>query len=163
QQRGRPEAVPEGRLRPDRPSQGVLYRHPRGRPGHDLPGVPPGPPAVACAVRSVMLKSPAHGRWSPAAARGGMPTQPREVGPMVHIHEDLKRTLAERHEEYRKLLAEHASCETRLQELQSKAALDDTERVETVNIKKQKLQLKDRMERIVREHLEREAGAGVRH
>ncbi|PYS96942.1 MAG: hypothetical protein DMF50_02565 [Acidobacteria bacterium] len=82
---------------------------------------------------------------------------------MVHIHEDLKRTLAERHEEYRKLLAEHASCETRLQELQSKAALDDTERVETVNIKKQKLQLKDRMERIVREHLEREAGAGVRH
>jgi len=82
---------------------------------------------------------------------------------MVHIQEDLKRTLAEKHEEYRRLLAEHASCESRLQELQSKAALDDTERVETVNIKKQKLQLKDRMERIVREQLEREAGAGVQH
>ena len=82
---------------------------------------------------------------------------------MVHIHEDLKRTLAERHEEYRKLLAEHANCESRLQELQGKAVLDDAERVESVNIKKQKLQLKDRMERIVREHLEREAGAGVRH
>lgn len=81
---------------------------------------------------------------------------------MVHGHEDLKRSLAESHEEYRRLLAEHQSCETRLQELQSKAALDEIERVETVNIKKQKLHLKDRMERIVREHLEREAGAGVR-
>jgi uncharacterized protein YdcH (DUF465 family) len=82
---------------------------------------------------------------------------------MVHDHEDLKRSLSEQNDEYRKLMAEHAHCESRLQELQGKATLDDGERVETVNIKKQKLQLKDRMERIVREHLERSAGAGVRH
>ena len=81
---------------------------------------------------------------------------------MVHIQEDLKRTLSENHDEYRKLLAEHASCESRLQELQGKAVLDDAERVESVNIKKQKLHLKDRMEAILRHHMERTSGAGVR-
>jgi uncharacterized protein YdcH (DUF465 family) len=77
------------------------------------------------------------------------------------IHEDLRRTLAEKHEEFRKLLAEHATCESRLQELQGKAALDETERIESVNIKKQKLHLKDRMEAILRQHLEGPAGAGA--
>ncbi len=82
---------------------------------------------------------------------------------MVHIYEDLKRTLAENDQEYRRLLSEHATCESRLQELQGKAVLDDSERVETVNIKKQKLQIKDRMEEILRRHSDREAGAGVHH
>ena len=77
------------------------------------------------------------------------------------IHEDLRRTLAEKNEEYRKLLAEHATCESRLQELQGKAALDETERIESVNIKKQKLHLKDRMEAILRQQLERPTGAGA--
>ena len=81
---------------------------------------------------------------------------------MVHIQEDLKRTLSENHDEYRKLLAEHATCETRLQELQGKAVLDDAERVESVNIKKHKLHLKDRMEAILRQHMERTTGAVVR-
>ncbi|OLD62577.1 MAG: hypothetical protein AUI47_11935 [Acidobacteria bacterium 13_1_40CM_2_68_5] len=81
---------------------------------------------------------------------------------MVHIQEDLKRTLSESHEEYRKLLAEHAGCENRLQELQGKAILNDSERLESVNIKKQKLFLKDRMEAILRHHMERTSSAGVR-
>jgi uncharacterized protein YdcH (DUF465 family) len=77
------------------------------------------------------------------------------------IHEDLRRTLAEKNEEFRKLLAEHASCESRLQELQGKAALEESERIESVNIKKQKLYLKDRMEAILRQHLDRPTGAGA--
>lgn len=77
------------------------------------------------------------------------------------ILEDLRRTLAEKNEEFRKLLDEHATCESRLQELQGKAALDETERIESVNIKKQKLHLKDRMEAIVRQHLDRPTGAGA--
>ena len=80
---------------------------------------------------------------------------------MVHIQEDLKRTLSESNEEYRRLQAQHASCESRLQELQGKAVLDDAERIESVNIKKQKLHLKDRMESILRQHLDRVTGAGV--
>jgi uncharacterized protein YdcH (DUF465 family) len=81
---------------------------------------------------------------------------------MVHILEDLKRTLSECNDEYRKLQTEHASCESRLQELQGKAVLDDAERIESINIKKQKLHLKDRMEAILRQHMERTSGAGVR-
>ena len=82
---------------------------------------------------------------------------------MVHNHEDLRRELAERNPEFRKLLDEHANYQTRLEELQGKAVLEDAERVETINLKKQKLQVKDRMERILREHLEKTAGTGVRH
>lgn len=82
---------------------------------------------------------------------------------MVNNHEDLRRELAERNPEFRKLLDEHAHYENRLEELQGKAVLEDAERLETVNLKKQKLQLKDRMERMLREHLDRVAGSGVRH
>lgn len=82
---------------------------------------------------------------------------------MVHAYEDLRKTLSERDQEYRRLLAEHATCESRLQELQGKAALEESERQETVNIKKHKLLLKDQMEQMLREHAERESSAGVRH
>lgn len=82
---------------------------------------------------------------------------------MVHNHEDLRRELAELNPEFRRLMAEHASYDTRLEELQGKAVLEDSERVETINLKKQKLQVKDRMERMLREHLEKTAGTGVRH
>jgi len=81
---------------------------------------------------------------------------------MVHNHEDLRRALEGSSAEYRKLIADHQTCESRLQELQGKAVLDETERVETVNIKKQKLQIKDRMEMMLRDYIERESGAGVR-
>ena len=80
---------------------------------------------------------------------------------MVHNHEDLKRTLAEKSDEFRRLMADHAECETRLQELQGKATLEENERVETTRIKKQKLLIKDRMETLLRAYLERTAGASV--
>ncbi len=80
---------------------------------------------------------------------------------MVHNPEDLKRTFAEKNEEFRRLMANHAEYETRLHELQGKATLEENERVETTRIKKQKLQMKDRMETLLRAYLERTAGAGV--
>ena len=82
---------------------------------------------------------------------------------MVHNHEDLRRELAERNPEFRKLMDEHATYENRLEELQGKAFLEDAERVETINLKKQKLQIKDRMERMLREHIDRMTGTSVRH
>lgn len=82
---------------------------------------------------------------------------------MLNNHEDLRRDLAERNPEFRKLLDEHAHYENRLEELQGKAVLEDAERLETVNLKKQKLQIKDRMERMLRDHIERLSGSGVRH
>ncbi|MFQ5878024.1 MAG: hypothetical protein ACE5JH_10110 [Acidobacteriota bacterium] len=81
---------------------------------------------------------------------------------MVHNYEVLKRTLAESNPEYRRLMSDHADCESRLQELQGKATLDEDERLETTRIKKRKLLIKDRMEAILREFVHREAGAGAR-
>ncbi len=81
---------------------------------------------------------------------------------MVGDHEDLKRTLAENDEQFRRLMADHADCESRLRELQGRAALEESERVETTRIKKQKLLLKDKMEALVRAYAESGAGAGVR-
>lgn len=80
---------------------------------------------------------------------------------MVHNHEDLKRTLATRNQEFRRLMSDHADHETRLQELQGKATLEESERVETTRIKKQKLLIKDRMETLLRAYIGRGPGASV--
>ena len=80
---------------------------------------------------------------------------------MVHNHEEVRRVVAEENSEFRKLMAQHASFDTRLDELQGKAVLDEAERIETVNLKKQKLQVKDRMERIMQDFLHRRASAGA--
>ncbi|HET8946787.1 MAG TPA: DUF465 domain-containing protein [Candidatus Polarisedimenticolia bacterium] len=82
---------------------------------------------------------------------------------MLHNHEDLRRELAQSHEEYRRLLDEHARYQTRLAELQGKAVLEDNERMETITLKKQKLHVKDQMERILQEHIEKMSSSGVRH
>jgi uncharacterized protein YdcH (DUF465 family) len=82
---------------------------------------------------------------------------------MVHHQEDLRRELADKSPEFKKLLDEHATYESRLEELQGKAILEDAERLETVNLKKQKLHVKDRMEQLLREHIEKTAGTAVRH
>jgi uncharacterized protein YdcH (DUF465 family) len=82
---------------------------------------------------------------------------------MVHNHDEVKRAVADENPEYRKLMDQHAGFDSRLEELQGKAALDEAERIETVNLKKQKLLLKDRMERILQDYIERTASAGARH
>ncbi len=82
---------------------------------------------------------------------------------MVHHQEDLRRELASKSPEFKKLLDDHATYESRLEELQGKASLEDAERLETVNLKKQKLHVKDRMEQLLREHIEKTTGSAVRH
>jgi uncharacterized protein YdcH (DUF465 family) len=66
--------------------------------------------------------------------------------------EDLKHLLIETNDEYRQLASRHHSLEDRLHELELKHYLSDSEQFEEVSLKKRKLQLKDRMESIVREH-----------
>ena len=66
--------------------------------------------------------------------------------------EDLKHLLIETNDEYRQLASTHHSLEDRLHELELKHYLSDSEQFEEVSLKKRKLQLKDRMESIVREH-----------
>ena len=52
----------------------------------------------------------------------------------------------ELNEEHRRLAEKHRKCEDRLAELRGKLLLSEDEKVEEINLKKQKLHLKDRME-----------------
>lgn len=64
--------------------------------------------------------------------------------------EDLKHLLIETNQEFRELASKHHSLEDRLHELETKHYLSDAEQFEEVSIKKRKLQVKDRMESILR-------------
>ncbi len=68
---------------------------------------------------------------------------------------DLKPLLLETDEEFRLLAVKHHELDQRLHELAAKAYLSEPEQVEEVTLKKRKLQLKDKMETIVRRHRER--------
>ena len=66
----------------------------------------------------------------------------------------LKEELLRTDEEFHQLVAKHHELEDRLQELTAKQYLSEPEQVEEVNLKKRKLQLKDRMEHILRRRRE---------
>jgi uncharacterized protein YdcH (DUF465 family) len=53
-------------------------------------------------------------------------------------------------DEYRQLEAQHHEYESRLGELAEKAVLSDEEQVEGTTLKKKKLQIKDRLQEMVR-------------
>jgi uncharacterized protein YdcH (DUF465 family) len=66
----------------------------------------------------------------------------------------LKEELLRTDEEFHNLVAKHHELEDRLHQLTSKHYLSEPEQVEEVNLKKRKLQLKDRMEDIIRRRRE---------
>ena len=65
--------------------------------------------------------------------------------------QDLKELLLQTDEEFHQLAAKHHELEDRLQQLTTKHYLSEPEQREEVNLKKRKLQLKDRMEHILRQ------------
>ena len=64
--------------------------------------------------------------------------------------QDLKELLLQTDEDFRELAAQHHQLDDRLHELTAKSYLSEPEQVEEVTLKKRKLQIKDRMEDIVR-------------
>ena len=66
--------------------------------------------------------------------------------------QDLKEQLIRTDEEFHDLAAKHHELEDRLHELTAKQYLSQPEQLEEINLKKRKLQLKDRMEDIIRRH-----------
>jgi uncharacterized protein YdcH (DUF465 family) len=64
----------------------------------------------------------------------------------------LKALLLETDDEYRRLASKHQELEGRLQELSAKHYLSQPEQLEESTLKKRKLQVKDRMEDIIRRH-----------
>jgi uncharacterized protein YdcH (DUF465 family) len=65
--------------------------------------------------------------------------------------QDLKELLLQTDEEYHQLAAKHHELDDRLHELIAKQYLSGSEQLEEVTLKKRKLQLKDRMENILRQ------------
>jgi uncharacterized protein YdcH (DUF465 family) len=70
--------------------------------------------------------------------------------------QDLKAQLIETDQEFHELTVKHHELEDRLQQLTSKPYLSEPEQVEETNLKKRKLQLKDRMEDIIRRRRDQE-------
>jgi uncharacterized protein YdcH (DUF465 family) len=66
--------------------------------------------------------------------------------------QDLKDELMRTDEEFHTLAARHHELDGRLHELTAKHYLSEPEQVEEITLKKRKLQLKDRMEDILRRH-----------
>ena len=64
--------------------------------------------------------------------------------------QDLRELLLRTDEEFHQLAAKHQELEDRLNQLTAKSYLSEPEQVEQVTLKKRKLQLKDRMEDILR-------------
>ena len=69
----------------------------------------------------------------------------------VDAHQ-LRDLLMQSDQEFRELALKHHELDDRLHELSSRAFLSDTEQIEEVQLKKRKLQLKDRMEGILQRH-----------
>jgi uncharacterized protein YdcH (DUF465 family) len=71
---------------------------------------------------------------------------------MVETLEDLKEHLMATNEQFARLATERNSYKVRLQELAGKVFLTDQEQFEEVELKKQKLRLKDQMEAMLQEY-----------
>jgi uncharacterized protein YdcH (DUF465 family) len=66
--------------------------------------------------------------------------------------EALKEQLLQSDDEFHQLAAQHHELDHRLHELTAKPYLSTPEQLEEVTLKKKKLQIKDRMEDIMRRH-----------
>lgn len=65
---------------------------------------------------------------------------------------DLKERLKQTDQEFQQLAARHHELDDRLHELSSRHFLSEPEQLEEIEIKKQKLRLKDRMQDILRHY-----------
>jgi uncharacterized protein YdcH (DUF465 family) len=66
--------------------------------------------------------------------------------------QELKELLLKTDEEFRQLATQHHELDDRLHQLSAKTYLSEPEQLEEVTLKKRKLQLKDKMEDILRRH-----------
>lgn len=71
---------------------------------------------------------------------------------MAQDSQQLREHLLQTDSGFRELAEQHQKLDTRLHELSSLHYLSQPERIEAANLKKRKLQLKDRMQDILRRH-----------
>ncbi|HYT73969.1 MAG TPA: DUF465 domain-containing protein [Vicinamibacterales bacterium] len=66
--------------------------------------------------------------------------------------DEMKRKLLESDDEFRQLATLHHDLDERIHNLAARQFLSEPEQLEEVTLKKKKLQLKDQMESILRQH-----------
>ena len=76
--------------------------------------------------------------------------------------QDLTEQLLQTDEEFLELFAKHHELEDRLNQLTAKAYLSEPEHLEEATLKKRKLQVKDRMEDILRRRQRQENQSAAR-
>ena len=77
--------------------------------------------------------------------------------------QDLKDLVMQTDEEYHQLATQHHELDNRLHQLTDKPYLSEPEQLEEVNLKKRKLQLKDRMEDILRRRRQGQEASRIAH
>jgi hypothetical protein len=77
--------------------------------------------------------------------------------------QDLKDLVMQTDEEYHQLATQHHELDDRLHQLTDKPYLSEPEQLEEVNLKKRKLQLKDRMEDILRRRRQGQEESRIAH
>ena len=97
--------------------------------------------------KQVARRNPVSFPWTNGPARG---LGQRRSGMAESLDSGLRRQLLQTDEEFRALSERHHELDTRLHQLAERSHLDDNEQVEESTLKKRKLQLKDRMEDILR-------------
>ena len=66
--------------------------------------------------------------------------------------DEMKQQLLQSNDEFRQLATQHHDLDERIHSLATRQYLSEPEQLEEVTLKKRKLQLKDRMEDILRRH-----------
>ena len=66
--------------------------------------------------------------------------------------EEMKKKLLESNDEFRQLATQHHNLDERIHDLAIRQYLSEPEQLEEVTLKKKKLQLKDQMENMLRQH-----------
>lgn|GEM_PF-383778 len=71
---------------------------------------------------------------------------------LINDEQEIKELLCQKDEHFKNLELKHQAFDRRLQELNSISFKSDTEMIEERNLKKQKLQIKDSMQRYISEY-----------
>jgi len=75
------------------------------------------------------------------------------------VRDEIKEELIATDDDFRRLHEEHQACERRLAEINQKSLLSQDDEIEEKKIKLHKLNLKDRMESMLRAHRESRVSA----
>ena len=73
---------------------------------------------------------------------------------------DIKQQLLQSNKEYRRLAQRHSSYAEQLEKLIHKSYLSEEEKIEEINLKKKKLQIKDQMEIIIQKQRQQTTSHG---